>query len=94
MHHKTPVVVAGLLFALIALVQLWALATNAAMTVNGNVVPAWPHVVALIVAGLMSIWLFSWCCCCKRSCCGCCGKDKDHCCCNKNPSNNGKYNRQ
>lgn len=79
MHHKTPIIIAGLLFTLIALGQLWALATNATMIVNGTAIPAWPHVVALIVAGLMAIWLFCLCSCCCRCC-----KDKERCGSDKN----------
>jgi hypothetical protein len=71
-HCKTPIIIAGVLFSLIALAQLWALATNAVVGVNGSLVPTWAHVIALIIAGLMAIWLFCLCSCCCRCC-----KDND-----------------
>lgn len=69
-HHRAPLVVAGILFTLIALLHIWRIATGAEVIINASLVPMWVSVVALIVSALMAIWMFvtARCCCCHGSC--------------------------
>jgi hypothetical protein len=50
--------VAGIIFAIFALGHLLRLITQAEVLVAGNQIPMWVSVVALIVAGGLSLWLW------------------------------------
>jgi hypothetical protein len=50
--------VAGIFFAIFALGHLLRLITQAEVLVAGNQIPMWVSVVALIVAGGLSLWLW------------------------------------
>jgi hypothetical protein len=46
--------IAGLLFALVALVHLWRIATAADITVDGALVPMWVSWFGLVVTGILA----------------------------------------
>ena len=50
--------VAGAIFALVCLVQLLRLLTQAEVLVNGYALPLWPNAIALVIAGALSFWMF------------------------------------
>lgn len=50
--------VAGVLFGLLAIVQLARLIVRPEVLVAGNVMPLWPSVIALVVLGFMCYWMF------------------------------------
>jgi len=50
--------VAAVLFGLVGLVQLARLVTQVEVTIAGRAVPLWPNVVALVIAGALSAWLW------------------------------------
>jgi hypothetical protein len=54
--------VAGVIFGLVALAQLLRLQTRVEVLVAGQPLPLWPNVVALVVAGGLSFWMWrlSW----------------------------------
>lgn len=75
MHHHSdgskcckcpiPLIVSGILFALIALVHLCKLLMGWSVTFNGHEVPAWTSGITFVIAGLMAAWDF-WGSCCKK----------------------------
>jgi hypothetical protein len=49
---------AGTIFGLVCLGHLWRLLAHSDVIIGTYHVPMWPSVVGLIVAGIMSIWMF------------------------------------
>lgn len=58
MDRQTPLVVSGTLFGLFALVHVYRLIYGVAVTFNAVVVPLWISYVVIVVAALLSIWMF------------------------------------
>ena len=52
--------VAGTLFGLLALAQLGRLMIRPEVMVAGHHIPLWPNMLAMIVLGSLSVWM--WCC--------------------------------
>jgi hypothetical protein len=50
--------VAGIVFALVCLVQILRLATGFEVVIAGRAVPLWPNAIAAIVAGSLSLWMW------------------------------------
>jgi hypothetical protein len=50
--------VAGLIFAFIAIIHLLRLFFETEVVISGYTLPMWPSLVAVIVASLLSIWMF------------------------------------
>lgn len=50
--------VAGVIFALVCLVQLLRLMTGVEVLVAGHEVPLWPNAIAFLVAGGLSYWMW------------------------------------
>ena len=50
--------VAGTVFGLMCLAQLLRLVTRAEVLVAGYEMPLWPSVLALVIAGGLSVWLW------------------------------------
>jgi hypothetical protein len=50
--------VASVVFGLVCLLQLVRLLTRFEVLVSGYVMPYWPNAVALVVAGLLSYWMW------------------------------------
>jgi len=51
--------VAGVVFALVCVAQLLRLALHADVQVAGHTVPLWPSIVAVIVSGGLSCWMWT-----------------------------------
>lgn len=66
--HKTPLVVAGIVFTLVALLHIWRLATGEMIVIGTEVLPLWANVVGLIISALLAAWMFKAAGCCY-SCC-------------------------
>lgn len=66
---KTALYIAGVVFALVALLHLWRLATGADIVINESDVPTWISVVGLLVSGFLSYLMFSSACCCGSHTC-------------------------
>jgi hypothetical protein len=64
---KAPLYVAGTIFGLIALIHLYRLYSHFSIIIGTTEVPSWVNVVAAVVAGGLSYWMFSSACpkCCK-----------------------------
>lgn len=50
--------VAAVLFGLVCLLQLARLVLQFEITIAGRIVPIWPNVVAFVIAGALSAWLW------------------------------------
>jgi len=50
--------VAGVVFALFCLAQLLRLVLRPEILVAGHLMPLWPSVIAVIVAGGLSVWMW------------------------------------
>lgn len=59
MSKQAPLVVSGLLFGFFALAHIYRLMFGVAVTFNTVIVPLWVSIVIIVVAGLLSIWMFS-----------------------------------
>lgn len=57
MRKSTPLLVAGIIFLIMALVHLVRLVLNVEVIVSGYTLPLWVSVVGLIVAAGLSIWM-------------------------------------
>lgn len=51
--------VAGLIFGLLAVVQLLRLVFQPAIVISGHTMPLWPSVVAFLVLGRLCLWLLT-----------------------------------
>ena len=54
MTQKAFSLIAGLLFALVALVHLWRIVEGWDVTAYGTIIPLWTSWIALIVTGILS----------------------------------------
>ena len=59
---KAPLIVAGIVFALVALLHLARLYYHFPLVIN-EPIPYWANWVGAIVAGLLSLWMFMSACC-------------------------------
>lgn len=57
--HKSPLVVAGIVFGLVALIHLARLYFQFPLIVGSVSVPLWANGVGFIVAVALSYWMFS-----------------------------------
>ena len=56
--HITGLRVASVVFGLMALAQLGRLALRPEVLVAGHAMPLWPSVLALIILGGLSLWMW------------------------------------
>jgi tetrahydromethanopterin S-methyltransferase subunit E len=49
---------AGIIFGLVCLAHLWRLVAHTNVMIGHHQLPMWPSVLGLIVAAVMSIWMF------------------------------------
>ncbi len=63
---KAPLIVAGTIFGLIALIHVYRLYSHFSIVIGTAEIPSWVSLVAVIVAGWLSYWMFSTAC--DRSC--------------------------
>lgn len=61
--HKLPLLVAGIIFSIIALLHLLRLVIGWSVVIGTFVVPVWWSGVGLIIAGFLAFWML------KSSCC-------------------------
>lgn len=62
---KSPLIVAGILFALVALVHLSRLYFQFPLIIGTTLIPLWVNGIGLVVSGALSYWMFT------SACCGC-----------------------
>ncbi len=48
----------GTIFAVVCVAHLWRLFRHSDIIIGGYAMPMWASVVGLIIAGIMSIWMF------------------------------------
>jgi hypothetical protein len=58
MKKTIPLIVAGIIFLLVAIGHLLRIVCNVVITVSAYTHPMWPSYVALIVTLLLAIWMF------------------------------------
>ena len=58
---KAPLIVAGIVFALVALLHLGRIGYQIPIIVGSSDVPIWANVVGFVIAGLLSFWMFRHC---------------------------------
>lgn len=55
---KAPLIVAGIVFAVVALIHLARLFVGFPVIIAGNDIPMWGSVLGFIITGLLAIWMF------------------------------------
>ena len=55
---KVGLFVAAVVFALVCAAQVGRLAVRPEILVAGHVMPLWPSVVAVLVAGFLAVWMW------------------------------------
>ena len=58
MSKRIPLVVSGIIFAFVALIHYLRLIYHWQITVSGHSVPMSASIIALIVTGLLALWMF------------------------------------
>lgn len=58
MNKTRPLVVAGIIFSVMAVMHLLRLLYHWEVVIAGLIIPMWVSVLALIVGGILAIWLF------------------------------------
>jgi hypothetical protein len=82
--YKAPLLVSGIIFAIIALVHILRLIIGWPVTFNGQEVPLWSSIVSIVITGGLAVWNFCACCCKRcKACCTCKGECKGECKCCK-----------
>jgi len=59
MDKNVALIVAGVIFVLVAMLHLVRLITKFEVTVAKKVLPLWVNVIGLLVAGLLALWMFA-----------------------------------
>ena len=59
MDKNIALIVAGVAFALVAIIHLMRLITKFEITVSKKVIPLWVNVIGLLVAGCLAFWMFA-----------------------------------
>ena len=59
MDATPALTMAGIIFALVALVHLLRLVYRFDVVIAGKSIPLWANVVGLLISGSMSIWMFT-----------------------------------
>ena len=65
---KAPLYTAGTIFGIVALAHLYRLYSHFNIIIGTTEVPLWANVVAVIVFGALSLWMFA------STCSKCCNK--------------------
>ena len=58
MDQSCALFVAGIVFAIVAIIHIVRIATKFELKVGGKVIPLWANWLGLAVAGGLSIWMF------------------------------------
>lgn len=64
--HRMPLLVAGVIFSLLAIMHLLRLFLGWSLVIGTFSVPIWWSGIGLVIAFLLALWMF------KSSCCGTC----------------------
>ncbi len=64
--NRAPLLVAGTVFAAVALVHLYRLYSHFSIVVGTTEIPYWVNIARAIVAGSLSWWMYSSAFCCKK----------------------------
>lgn len=69
--HQAAILLSGIIFAVIAILNLLRIILGWTWICNGHVVPMWTSVVGVVVTALMAIWDFRAYCCikCRKNIC-------------------------
>jgi hypothetical protein len=59
MNKNIPLIVAGVIFSLVALMHLLRLLTGFEVTLRGSPVPLWVNGMGLVVTGALAVWMFA-----------------------------------
>lgn len=60
MSSQTPALrIAGFLFAVFCLGHVWRLFAHINVQIGSHNIPMWPSVIAAIVAGMLSLWMWT-----------------------------------
>jgi flagellar biosynthesis protein FliR len=65
-HHRAPLVIAGLVFLLVAIGHLLRIIYQLDIIIAGQPISMMVSYVGLVVAALLSAWMFLSACCCGR----------------------------
>lgn len=63
--HKLPLIVAGLIFALMAIAHIVRLFYGYPLILGTTLVPVWVSGLAIAISVLLAYWMFSSACCCR-----------------------------
>ena len=58
-HQCSPLIVSGVIFAVIALVHILRLFYHWSVVIAGVIIPESVSVIAIILAGILAVWMFS-----------------------------------
>lgn len=58
MDQSTALLVAGIVFAIVAVIHILRLTFKFEVRVGGRLIPLWMNWVGLVIAGILSIWMF------------------------------------
>jgi len=58
MNQRIPLIVAGLIFLLVALLHLARLVNQWIIVVDGKIVPISLSVMGLVISGILALWMF------------------------------------
>jgi hypothetical protein len=66
-HNKAPLVVAGIVFALVAILHLLRIIYQVEIIAAGTPISMTVSYVGFVIAALLSLWMFMSCCCCDKN---------------------------
>lgn len=66
MNKKIALLVAGIVFSLVALGHLLRIILMPVITINNYIVPITFNYVGLAISLALAIWMFASCCCCSK----------------------------
>lgn len=61
-----PALLSGIIFSLIAAMDLVRVFMGWSVVVNGDEYPMWASILCAVITGAMAIWNFVYCCACKK----------------------------
>jgi hypothetical protein len=64
--HKAPLIVAGIVFSLMAIMHIWRLYSGTIILVGSTLIPTWVTILGLIISLALAAWMFgtaAMCCC-------------------------------
>ncbi|MBA3958416.1 MAG: hypothetical protein H0X51_08525 [Parachlamydiaceae bacterium] len=86
--HKIPLIVAGIVFSLMALLHIWRLYTGTLILFGTTLVPFWINWVGLLISAALAAWMFAS----ARCCFSCCTRNDNESNCTRKDNNGPKHN--